>query len=303
MNGLRLLVKNSKLQGKSYRAVLHLWSTLALFFVLVLLSSCTSLLTNTIIYPAVGNLQKQTDLDLVCEGAPSYLLMIDSMIASDPDNRDLLEIGAQSYSAYTAALAECGTREKRIGTIADKAHLYGRGLLATILPVKDERKAEQVDERLSQLRRRHVPTLFWGGMAWLTWVRQQQGTPAAMADMVVIEKVMARVLQLEPAFQAGSVHLFFGGYYAAKPAMLGGDPARSRDHFEQALVFSKRQFLLVQTTYAQTLARQTLDRELHDRLLREVMEFTLSDAPEYALSNQIAKRQAERLLKEDYFAD
>ena len=49
----------------------------------------------------------QSDIDLVCEGASSYLLMIDSMIESNPDSKDLLKIGAQSYSGSVAALQAC----------------------------------------------------------------------------------------------------------------------------------------------------------------------------------------------------
>ncbi|MEE4165672.1 MAG: TRAP transporter TatT component family protein, partial [Desulfocapsaceae bacterium] len=76
----------------------HTIMALLALFLGVLFSSCTSILTGTIINPAVNNLQKQPDIDLVCEGAPSYLLMIDSLIESSPKNRELLLNGAQAYS-------------------------------------------------------------------------------------------------------------------------------------------------------------------------------------------------------------
>ena len=104
-----------------------------ILFVLVLsLTSCTRLLTGTIVQPTVDNLQKQTDLDLVCEGAPAYLLMIDSMIATSPQNRALLRIGAQSYGSYTAALSECGAARDRLLAIADKARMHGNNLIAAM---------------------------------------------------------------------------------------------------------------------------------------------------------------------------
>ena len=52
------------------------------------LSSCSGLVTNSVIEPAIGNLQQQTDIDLVCDGAPAYLLKIDSMLVSSPDSRN-----------------------------------------------------------------------------------------------------------------------------------------------------------------------------------------------------------------------
>ena len=267
------------------------------------LTSCTRLLTATIVDPTVTNLQQQTDLDLVCEGAPAYLLMIDSMIASSPNDKSLLRIGAQSYSAYTTALAECDGDRKRILAIADKARLYGTTLIDLLLADNASSRLNVLEKKLAGATRADVPSLFWGSMAWLTWIQQQQGAPKAMADLLSVEKVMSRLLKLDETFQAGSIHLFFAGLQATRPAMLGGDPEGSRRHFEQALAISRRQFLLVQTSYAETLARQTLDQKLHDRLLKEVLDFPLASAPAFALANQIAKRKAARLLAEDFFAE
>lgn len=274
-----------------------------LFVVALCLTSCTRLITGTVVEPTVENLQRQTDLDLVCEGAPAYLLMIDSMIATSPEDKTLLRIGAQSYSAYASALAECGAERKRILTIADKARLYGTSLIEQLLPDAASTQQDELNNRLTSTTKADVPSLFWGAMAWFTWIQQQQGTPQAMADFVTVEKIMTRLLALDETFQAGTIHLFFGGLQATRPTMLGGDPKSSHSHFEQALEISQRQFLLIQTTYAETFARNTLDRSLHDRLLHEVIDFPLASAPAFALANQIAKKKAARLLAEDYFAE
>lgn len=268
------------------------------------LSSCSGLITNSVIQPAIGNLQQQTDIDLVCEGAPAYLLMIDSMLVSSPNSRNLLLAATQSYSAYAAALSECGTpQEERVVRIASKAHDYGLRLLDHYLPVKSGHDAEVLEEKLSDLSAGDVAEVFWGTYGWLTWVKSQKGSPASMADIVPIEKIMARLLQLDESFQGGSIHLFFGSYHAAKPATFGGKPHVSRMHFEKALKLSERRFLLTQTTYAETLARTTMDKELHDQLLNEVLSFPLDSAPEFGLSNRIAVNRARKLLEENYFGD
>lgn len=279
--------------------------SLLLLCTLPLFCSCSMLLSNTLIEPTVENLQKQTDLDLVCEGSPAYLLMIDSMIAGDPDSPDLLRVGSQAYSGYVAAMQECGLSEERTSAVAEKGRLYGTRLLSRMLPLSPgtEGTEEEFEKRLARLCTSQVPDLFWGTFAWLSWIQTQQGSPAAMADLATVEKIMARLLELDETYQAGSSHLFFGAYYASRPAMLGGDPAKSEHHFTRALELSGGKFLLAQTTYAETLARQRLDRKLHDRLLEEVLDFPLDSAPEYALSNQIAKRKARKLLDEDYFAE
>lgn len=278
---------------------------LALFMVALSLSttSCSKLVTSTLVEPTVGNLQKQTDLDLVCEGAPAYLLMIDSMIASAPNDKALLRIGSQAYAAYTGALTECGAPTGRILAIADKARLYGTTLINHLLPSAGASRLDELDRELARAQKNDVPSLFWGSLAWLTWIQQQQGAPAAMADLVAVEKIMTRLLALDETFQKGALHLFFGGLLATRPAMIGGNLEGSRQHFERALTISNNSFLLIQATYAETYARLTLDKRLHDRLLKEVVDFPLQSAPESALSNAIAQRKAARLLEEDYFAE
>ncbi len=267
------------------------------------LSSCSSVVT-TVMQPAIDNLQQQTDVVLVCEGAPAYLLMIDSMLVSSPGSRKLLQTGAQSYSAYAMALEECGSADdQRIASITEKAKLYGLRLLRQYLPLNNGENPAALDKKLAKLDRGDVPDVFWGTFGWLSWVKNQKGSPEAIADLVVIEKIMARLLELDESYQGGSIHLFFGSYYAAKPAMFGGRPDLSKMHFERALALSRHRFLLTQTTYAETLARATYDQELYERLLHEVLSFPLDSAPEFALSNRIAVDRARRLLKENYFAE
>ena len=161
-------------------------SLLMLFGLVLLTSSCTSLITSVAIKPAVSNLQKQSDINLVCEGASSYLLMIDSLIESDPTNKELLKIGAQSYSGSVAALNSCGAPRERLKTLSEKAGRYGKTLLSTMLPI-GEGNPELVDAELKKRSAADAESLFWGRYGWLTWVEQQQGSPAAMADLVTIE--------------------------------------------------------------------------------------------------------------------
>ena len=289
---------------------MHLWTKRfgkAVFFCLSLsilpfLASCSSVLT-TMMKPTVDNLQKQTDLDLVCEGAPAYLLMIDSMVASNPHSASLLQIGAKSYSAYASAISECGYSSERIAAVVGKAKLYGTTLLAQDLPLTPSDSPDALDKALQGMTKSDVPELFWGALAWTTWITNQHGAPAAIADSVKVVKIMHRVEELDDSYQNGSVHLFFGAYYAAKPPLLGGRPDLSRRHFEKALEISRHRFLLVQTTYAETYARMLMDKKLSDALIQEVLDFPLDKDPDDALSNQIAKRKARRLAADGFFSN
>ena len=254
----------------------------------IFIFSCTSMLTSTVIDPAVSNMQRQQDVDLVCEGTPAYLLMIDSLVESNPANVKLLLTGTKAYSGAITALQSCGSPQHRIETISEKTKDYGKRLINEV----------QSGNHFSVSDAEY---LFWGAFGWLTWIQQQQGSPESMADLIFVEKIMANILKFDETIENGSVHVFFGALYGSKPAMLGGDFERSRRHFERALEISNRAFLPVHTTFAETYCRMTFNKELHDALLQETLDFPIEQAPENTLVNQIAKRKAKKLLDEGFF--
>lgn len=264
-----------------------------------LLAGCTSLLVSRVVEPTVDNLQKQTDLELVCEGGPAYLLMLDSLLADNPQNRGLLLTATQSYSSYAMALAACG-RAERAMQLSEKAKDYGLTLLAACLPSAGEKgwALDELHEALASCGKSDVPFLFWGGYGWALWLQYQGGSPASLAGLARVEAIMGRVLQLDEEYYQGAAHLFLGSYYGARPALLGGKPEEGRVHFERALELGEHQFLPAQVAFAETYARTVFDRDLFEQLLREVIDFPLAARPEFALANQVAKKRAGQLLAE-----
>jgi len=250
----------------------------------------------------IDGLNRQDDLQLVCDGAPSYLLMLDSIVASSPDDTKMLLNATKAYNAYTMAMAECGNQE-RAGDLSKKARQHGLALLHEETGIDQKMSLDQLAVTLASKDRDAVPALFWGAYGWATWVSYQQGAPAAVIDLPKIELIMQRVLELDETYYNGGAHLFLGIYYSLKPEIYGGKPATSRQHFERALTINNRLFLPVQVAFAKTYAKMVFDRELHEDLLNEVLAFDISTAPELTLSNVAAKKQAARLLEEidEYF--
>lgn len=269
-------------------------------FVSFTLLSCTTLLNNAIIEPTVGNLQRQSDVELVCDGASSYLLMIDSLIESNPDDNDLLLTGAKAYSGVISALASCGTDGPRLQTLSQKAHKYGIRLLQAELAFSLN-DISSLESPLENSTPQSAENLFWGSYGVLSWIQQQNGSPESLTALIIVEKIMGRLTIMSPSIENGGPHLFFGALLGSKPPMLGGNLAQSKEHFETALEIADRSFLLTQLTYAETYCRMAFDRELHDSLLNEIISYPLENAPQNVLVNQIAKRKAARLLADGYF--
>jgi hypothetical protein len=268
-----------------------------LFAVAVLSQGCASLMITPMVGPVVKNLNRQADLELVCDGAPSYLLLLDSLLVSEPENARLLAHGAQAYTAYASLMPECGRPERAV-VLGEKAREYGLRLLGTHAGLGD---ASQVplagfSESLQSVGAGEVEKLFWSGYGWATWIGFSKGAPAAVADLPKVEQLMLRVLALDEGFYHGGAHLFLGIYYGSRPVMLGGKPEVSRVHFEKALALGERRFLPTLVAYAEHYGRQTFDRELYVRLLEEALAFDLAQAPDLTLPNVLAKRRARKLL-------
>lgn len=268
------------------------------------LTGCASLVLPPMLEPVVENLNRQTDIELVCEGAPSFLLMLDSLLVSSPDNPGLLQNGARAYTALAGLMPECG-RPERAPALAEKARDYGLRLIATRkelagaagMPLADFTRAVQAAGP------GETGKLFWGGYAWAAWIGASQGAPEAMADLPRVELIMQQVLALDEGYYHGGAHVFMGIYHGSLPVMLGGRPETSRAHFEKALAFGGRRFLPALVAYAEFYARQNMDRELFVSLLQEALAFDNSRSPDLTLVNALAKRRARKLLAQtdDFF--
>jgi hypothetical protein len=259
-------------------------------------TGCTSLVVNPLLEPLTLSLQKQTDLELLEEGSPSLLLLLDGLIAGDPDNVRLLMTATKAYGAYATILYEDGKTE-RAANMSVKARDYGISLINQLRGLKNinGQTLDEIEKALAKIQQDQVGYLFWGAYGWALWIQHQEGAAAAMADLPIVELIMLRVVELDDSYYYGGAHIFLGSYYGSRPQIYGGKPETSRKHFERALAINHRQFLLTHVAYAQTYARMTFDRELYLKLLAEVMEQPLKES-DMASSNKLAKVMAEKLV-------
>jgi hypothetical protein len=244
----------------------------------------------------------QNDPATVRQGAPAYLLAVDGLIAGDPDDTKLLLTGAQLYGAYASAFVEDEARRRRLW---DRALGYGRRALCNEDLAACEaigRPFDEFEASLASVDAGELPALYGFGAAWAGWVQAHSDDWGAIAEIPKIEALMRRVVELDESFERGGAHLYLGVLLTQRPASLGGQPERAREHFERAVTLSQGRNLMAKVLYARQYARLVFDRPLHDRLLHEVLEAD-PEAPGLTLSNTLAQEQAIRDLAEadEYF--
>jgi tetratricopeptide (TPR) repeat protein len=246
---------------------------------------------------------QQSDLRVLQEGMPAYLMLIDGMIQSWPDNGQLLIAGAQSYSTFASLFVE--DQDKEYANL-----LYARGRQYALRSLelrglKDplQKPFDDFMRGLKRFKKKDVPVLFWTATCWANWIRLNLDSMEALSELPRVEAMVKKVLELDEGFYYGGAHLFMGIWYASRPKIAGGDLKKSQEHFLKALDLGKNKFLMAYVYYASHYARKMADKELFASTLQRVMETPAETSPDLILVNTIAKRQAKELLshREEYF--
>lgn len=244
----------------------------------------------------------QDDPELVREALPAYLLLMDSMVMSGPDNPATLAAAAQLYAAYGAAMVEDRDRAK---VLTRRARSYGsRALCAADSRAcdLDGLNFDDYVDVIESVRSKDVEALYSYSLANLAWIRANSDDYKALAGLPKIEVALEQVMQLKPGDLAASTCMYLGILNTLRPAALGGDPEAGREWFEKGIELSGGKDLSIKVEFARGYARLMYDRELHDRLLNEVLAAEV-EQPGLTLFNLLAQDEAVLLLAsaDDYF--
>lgn len=276
----------------------------SIFFTLAIAAACIPNKQMTVgsaamlLEDVANSANKQSDLRIVREGMPAYLMLIDGMVEAVPDNGRLLITAAQAYASFASAFVEDADTEYA-RALYEKAKKYAlhaleqRGLQHPLSKPFDD-----FEQALNRLGKDDVPYMFWTATCWGSWIRLSLGSMAAVAELPRVEALMKRVLVLDEQFYFGGPHLFMGMWFASRPKIAGGDLTRAQYHFQKALEFSQGKFLMTQVYYADQYARKTFDRKLFVTTLQNVLESPVDKTPQLTLLNTVAHKRAKELLEQ-----
>jgi hypothetical protein len=101
----------------------------SIFFTLAIATACipnkqmTVGSAATLLEDVANSANKQSDLRVVREGMPAYLMLIDGMVEAVPNNARLLITAAQAYASFASAFVEDADTEYA-RTLYEKAKKY-----------------------------------------------------------------------------------------------------------------------------------------------------------------------------------
>jgi len=258
--------------------------------------------TNSMATNLNAAIMNQNDPETVRDGAPAYLLMLDSFVEGSPDDAAMLGAAAELYAAYGVVFVD---DQQRAGRLTSRALVYGQRAICA-----SNKSAcgiaglsfKEFETVLDKLGKRDVPSLYTFGLTWMAYIKVHSSDWGAMAKLPRVEAVLYRVQALDEQYNAVEVEHFLAILNTIRPPALGGKFDLGKSQYEHALALSDGKDLSINVDYARYYARTLYDRELHDRLLNEVIA---ADPVQhgYTLFNTLAQRDAQELLDtaDDYF--
>ncbi|MCH7922040.1 MAG: hypothetical protein IH975_03255 [Nitrospinae bacterium] len=247
-----------------------------------------------------ASIQEEGDLPLAEEATASQLKLAEGMLKADPRNPELLLLLARGFGGYAFAFVE-PEDPRRAATFYRRGLVYGwrlidrHGGLTPALAGNDE---AEVRRALAGLSTDAVPGLFWTAYNWAGWINLERDNPEALADYWKVEAMMVRALELDETYFDGGAHLFFIVSLASRPAMLGGNLAEAKKHYEQVVALTEGRFLLAHVLFATSYAVQAQDRGLFVRLCKRVLEAPPTTIPRWGLLDAVARQRAAILLED-----
>lgn len=271
---------------------------------------CFLLLVLSVQACSIGNLPQnlsrsmmnQKDPEIVRSGAPAYLLLLDALIETYPENDEFLLAGAKLYGAYAGVFAD---NEEQAQYMANRAHGYAkRGLCEEEedLCLALDKKVKDIDLELEELDEDELALVYGYASAWAGWIQANSSDWNAVAQLPKVKTLFTWVLSYDADYDNGTAQIYMGVLESQLPPSLGGKPDIAKQHFENAIKASQGKNLMAKVMYAQQYSRLMFEQELHDRLLQEVINAD-PVAEGLTLINQLAKQQAVPLLAEsaEYF--
>ncbi len=273
--------------------------------VALLVTGCATVFnsaTNDLANNLSAAILNQDDPQTVRDGAPAYLLMLDSFASGSPGDAGILDAAAELYAAYAVLFVEDKARAARL-TIRSREYaaraLCVRAAAACGL---DKAGYDQYMQILKQLNKKAVPELYTYAMASLAYVKANSGEPSALTDLPRVKAALDRMQALDNTYQPVNREHYLAVLDTLRPPAMGGDFKAGLQHFENAMKLSQGRDLTINVDFADYYARTLYDRELHDRLLRAVIRAN-PEAEGHTLFNTIAQKRARALLAsaDDYF--
>ncbi len=253
---------------------------------------------NPILTGGLDAMMAEPNLDIAKTALASNLKLVEGMLRSDPNNTTLLLFAAQGYTAYALAFVEDMDQVEARHLYQRAANYANRWLVEEedidLLSISD---LSEFELAVAELDDEAVAGIFWLGNSWGSQILNGLDDIVLVSQLPYVEALMRRSLEINENFFYGFAHLFFGGYYGARPAILGGDMDKAVFHLERQIELTNGELLFGQLFMVKYVYLRQLDEPASRSTIEQILDFDIfSAAEDTRLLNRVAQAKAEQML-------
>lgn len=255
--------------------------------------------------------ENDEDVVLVGEALPFSLKMLDALVAQSPQHRGLLLATSRGYLLYAYAyvgetaerLADTDVEQaeaarRRAHRLYLRAHSYALRGLESAYPGLREALAENPEAALAGVGTTNPDidvALMHSAAATLGLaIASDKQSAAMLARLPEVDAYLKRALDLDEAWNGGSLHEFAVTWLASRPGPRQDDAVDR--HFVRARELSAGRRAGLFVSYAEATKVPAQQRDEFTRLMNQALAVELDAFPDDRLLNALAQRRARWLL-------
>ncbi len=176
-----------------------------------------------------------------------------------------------------------------------RASRYGLRGLEVAYPGMTGQLASDPLRAVAVVQDRDLPLLYWNAVALGLAVSVSKDDAAMLARLPEVEAMLGRALELDEAWNDGSLHEFHLTLATARPG--SPDYEELAAHFERARTLSDGRRASLFVTYAEAVAVQRQNVTQFRSLIAQALAVDPDDHEEVRFANLVAQRRARWLLR------
>ena len=249
------------------------------------------------------------DVALVGAAIPFGLKTMESVLEQVPQHRELLTATARGFTQYAFVYVQLPADELEAFDVtaayqerarARRLYLRARDYGLRALGFDDRSARARLraapDEALADTTLENVAALYWSAVSWSAAISLGKDHPALIADLPIVDAMVARASMLDADFDDGGLHTFLIAYEMARPG--GGEKAEAiaRGHFRRALALTGGERVALYVTMAESVSLPRGERREFTELLEQALAVDADARIEWRLANHVMQQRARWLL-------
>jgi hypothetical protein len=285
----------------------------AVLLLAVMLTACSSRkmtvrAVSDVMVNGVAAYEKDDDLDLLEQALPANIKLLEALLESDPQNRQLLVLLARLYASYSFAFLDGrieaaeltglatetgGSSVAEMKKTADRYYRKGNEYALRALEIRHPAARGQLADPsnagsfIRGLDREEMPALFWYGFTLSADINYNRDSISTVGKGHLVEKAMQRVIETDESYFYGGAHLVLLVYYGSRSPLMGGKPELAIEHYRRLEQMNGKGFYLADLYYARFVLYQQQDRPQFTAVLNRILQEPATEE-RFRLYNRIA---------------